>query len=405
MQILIILAIIFFIIIWASIKYSSQTKAIQKARKSGRKQLVEVRNATSVQNDNPDTGSVTPSQDEGWILNPKSTFTLTVYGIDREKALKLKSILEEGYYLNYKTISQKILSIILSPSFSCKEIDDYINEYKPKLLKEIEKIKNSSDEWQLASDEEREDLLEEIRDEALDIVDKQPYCDFLTLFEFERKDIIPVLKFIFKYGYKNIKNYFRFSKNIEKIYVLDSNHKDIDIFNELVKCDLAINEKNILVLDILTNLKLKQLNEIINESMRKGFTRKDKAIEFLIEFPNVREQVNNLLPSIHFYKLKELPTDFNLIDSSKINETLEYFSEIAELMLHTYIMGGFAVSHYANNRGMKSSNFIGWEISPVNDGCTCSFCERASKKKYPKNKYPKVPLHIGCRCSVLAKFK
>jgi len=405
MQILLISAIIFFIIIWISIKYSSKTIATHKGRKSGRKQLVEVRNATSVQNDNPDTGSVSLSQDNGWILNPKSTFPLTVYGIDREKASNLKTILEEGYYSNYKTISQKILSIILSPSFSCKEIDDYINEYRPKLLKEIGKIKNSSDEWQSASDEEREDLLEEIRDEALVIVDKQPYCDFLTLFEFEREDIIPILEFIFKYGYENIKNYSKFSKNIEKIYVLHSNHKDIDIFNELVERDLAVNEKNIPILDILKNLKLKQLNEITNRSMQKRFTRKDKAIEYLMEFPNLREQFNNIFPSIHFYKLKELPADFKLIDSSKINGTLEYFSEIAELMLHTYIMGGFAVSHYANSRGMKSSNFIGWKISPVNDGCTCSFCERASKKKYPKNKYPKVPLHLGCRCSVLAKFK
>jgi hypothetical protein len=168
---------------------------------------------------------------------------------------------------------------------------------------------------------------------------------------------------------------------------------------------LAINEINIPLLDILKNLKLIQLNGIINGSMSKGFARKDKAIEYLIELPDMREQINKYLPSIHFYKLKELPTDFNLMDSSKIKDTIDYFSEIAELMLHTYIMGGFAASHHANSRGIKSSNFVGWQISPVNDGCTCAFCERASRKKYPKNQYPKVPLHIGCRCNVIPKFK
>ncbi len=358
-----------------------------------------------MQNDNPDTGLVIPSQDGGWILNPRSTFPLTIYGIDIERALKLKNILEVGYYENYKSIKKKILSIIVTPSFSCKEIDDYINEYKPKLLDKIEKIKISSAEWQSASDGEREDLFDEIRDEALDIVDKQPYCDFLTLFEFEREDIIPILEFISKYTYENIKNYSKISKKLEKIYVLDSNHKDIGIFDELVKCDLAINEINIPVVEILNNLKLKQLNEIANGSMPKGVIRKDKAIEFFLQLPNVLERINKFLPSIHFYKPKELPKEFKLMDLSKINEIMEYYSEIAELIFHTYIMGGFAASHYASNRGMQSSNFVGWQISPVNDGRTCSFCEHASKKKYPKNKYPKVPLHIGCRCGVFAKFK
>lgn len=405
METLIFLGLIGFIILGLSAKYIGQKKIGNKFIKSDRKQISKERIKTVVHNDNPDTGSITHSQDEGWILNPKSTFPLTVYGIDGEKVLKLKSILEEGYYENFKSISQKILPIILNPSFRCKEIDEYINEYKPKLLKKIEKIKDSSDEWEYATDEEREDLLEEIRDEALDIVDKQPYCDFLTLFEFEREDIISILEFLSKYEYENIKNYSKFSKNIEKIYVLDSNHKYIDIFNGLVKCDLAINEINIPLLDILKSLKLKQLNEIINGSLPKEFARKDKAIEFLIELPDMREQINKLLPSIHFYKLKELPTDFKLMDSSKIKDTIEYFSEIAELMLHTYIMGGFAASHHANSRGIKSSNFVGWQISPVNDGCTCAFCERASRKKYPKNQYPKVPLHIGCRCNVIPKFK
>ncbi|MBM4274989.1 MAG: hypothetical protein FJ134_11100 [Deltaproteobacteria bacterium] len=139
--------------------------------------------------DDYNTGNATETIDGGWVINPKSTFPLTTYGLNRNQINNLKQYLDEYFSSGSRIIIDSILPIISCNGFRCKEVEDYINEYKPKYLKQVEKLKTSSKEWDSASEEEREELLDEFRSDALECIDKQPYCDFLTLFNTDEKDI------------------------------------------------------------------------------------------------------------------------------------------------------------------------------------------------------------------------
>jgi len=67
-------------------------------------------------------------------------------------------------------------------------------------------------------------------------------------------------------------------------------------------------------------------------------------------------------------------------------------------------MGGYSARNF--NMGRDIISYINsWKISPVNDDSTCPYCKRMASKKYAKKEYPRVPLHIGCRCNVLSNME
>ena len=72
----------------------------------------------------------------------------------------------------------------------------------------------------------------------------------------------------------------------------------------------------------------------------------------------------------------------------------------------TYIHTGYSTKHKNRHlNDLTEGNFIkGWEISIIDDSRCCPYCRRAASKKYSKNRYPIMPLHIGCRYSVLPIF-
>jgi hypothetical protein len=352
----------------------------------------------------PDTGNIKPSSDGGWVLNPKSTFPLTIYGIDESKVKDFKKLLDDYYTSgSFRNISDSILQVIATPGFYCKEIEDYVNEYKPKYIKQIDKIILSSAEFVSATEEEKEELIDEFRFDALEIIDKQPYCDFLTLFNVIGYNIDTVRRITNSYGYANLLFYLKNKKNIGKVCILKTDDgKNID-FEKLINCGLAIKNELIEINNILEKLKLKDINESLKDIIQKPFMRKEDAINFILQLNEPYNKINKIFNSKTYYKLIPLPPELSYITWDRMLEVFEYFKEISELIAHTYVMGGFATLHRAQSGNV--SNILGWHISPVNDGSTCKFCEKMSKKRFPKNQYPKVPLHIGCRCAVLGKFK
>ncbi|MEE9543112.1 MAG: hypothetical protein V3V95_04950, partial [Thermodesulfobacteriota bacterium] len=48
----------------------------------------------------------------------------------------------------------------------------------------------------------------------------------------------------------------------------------------------------------------------------------------------------------------------------------------------------------------KSYSFVkGWEISAKKDAC--KFCAKQAEKNYKKSDYPRTPIHLGCRCTIM----
>lgn len=365
---------------------------------------IPVSKLSSFPSDIPDTGHLTYS-DDGWILNPRSSFPLTVRGIDQGTAEELKKLLDTGYSLGTYAHARTILPIIFRSNFRCKEIEEYIIKFKPQYLRTIEKMKESSIEWGSASDNDREDLLCDFRNEAIQSLEVRPYCNLETLFEYgPHDDVLDDL--VNRFGFEIVQLYLRYSGKVGKINVISADHRDRKGFEKMVELGLAIRGKDIPIVDILGNLKVKDMNELVSDiNLIKPFRKKIDAINFLVDLPDIKERISKVIVFRELFQLNPLPND--CVDNNieiELSKSLNYSSEIATLIAHTYVMGGYST----RDMDIEIENLSSiecYEISPVNDGETCTYCKNAASKKYSKRQYPNVPLHIGCRCSVLAKFK
>lgn len=360
---------------------------------------------SSSQIENPDTGSITSTGDS-YVLNPKSTFPLTISGVDQTTAEKLKKLLEDGYNIGAYAHARTLMPVITRSNLRCKEINDYIKTFKPQYLSKIEDLKQSSQEWTLASEKDREDLLVSFRQQAIEGIDIRPCCNLEVLFECEPADTSIDDALIDRFGFENLQLYLRNSKNLNKIRVIPADHYDRHGFEELVKLGLAIRGTDIPLPNILETLKLKDINDLAVSLNQEPFKRKSKAIEFLLSLPDAQQRASKLIAFRELFQLKPLPGEFSNIELNKISNAWSYAFEIAFLIAHTYTMGGYATRSARQHQKMLADDesFVkGWELVSADD--SCPYCKNAALKLYHKNQHPKTPLHIGCRCAVLPKLK
>lgn len=404
MEILVLLAIVVLVIIWAATRGMSARReaGTVKTRPSEPKITVPIQTTPSSSFDNPDTGPVTATSDGGWVLNPKSTFPLTVYGIDRATAEDLKRLLDQGYSLGTYDHARALVPLIARSNLRCKEVDEYIRRFKPQYLKTLEELKRSSGEWASASEPDREDLLSTFRQQAIDSLEVRPaVCDLETLFESEPLDTTIDDALIDRFGFETLQLYLRYAGNLAKVHVIPADHYDRDGFEKLVKVGLAIRGAEIPLSGILETLKLKDLKELVADLHPPSFRRKAQAIDFLMKLPDVKEGISKVVAFRELFQLKPLPAEFSHIDLDQISASWSCAHEIATLIAHTYVVAGYATCKRQYQDDL--SYITGWELS--SDETSCPYCKCAAAKAYPKTQRPKVPLHIGCRCSVLPKLR
>jgi hypothetical protein len=205
----------------------------------------------------------------GWILNPDSTFSLTLIGTDKAIVVEIKGILDQGYS---DQVVQKLTPVIMRHKIRCKEIEDYVNIFKPIYQRKIDDLIKNSNDWKDSDEEDREDLLSEFEQSAIKSLDIQPWI-----------------------------------------------------------CEV----------DVL-------------------FAWPDVMIEY-------------------------------------------YYRQVAILLSHTYTMAKNATEEKSQFTGPDFRDLIkSLEVLPAGDDCTCPYCKRLSKKKYSIKEYPNIPLHLGCRCTIIA---
>jgi hypothetical protein len=205
----------------------------------------------------------------GWTLNPGSTFPLTLIGTDKAIVVDIKRILDQGYS---EQVVQKLTPLMMHHQIKCKEIEDYVNIYKPIYQTKIDHLIKNSHDWKDSDEEEREDILSEFEQSAIKSLDIQPWI-----------------------------------------------------------CEV----------DVL-------------------FAWPDVMIEY-------------------------------------------YYRQIASLLSHTYTRAKKATEEKIQLTGPDYRDLIkSFEILPAGDDCTCPYCKRLAKKKYSIKEYPNTPLHLGCRCGIIA---
>jgi hypothetical protein len=78
---------------------------------------------------------------------------------------------------------------------------------------------------------------------------------------------------------------------------------------------------------------------------------------------------------------------------------------VVQLLSHTYTMAAYMAQRIVQaTHPCVLPVLTGWEVSAVGDNCTCRFCEKAPKL-FSKEDPPKIPRHLGCRCSLTAVLR
>lgn len=215
-----------------------------------------------------------------------------------------------GYSQGTYALADTLIPIIARSNLHCKEIDEYIRKFKPQYLNKIEELKRSSTEWTSASERDREDLLANFRQQSIELIDIRPYCDLEVLFECEPEDITLDDSLIDRFGFENLQLYLRYAGKADKVLVIPSDHKERSRFERLVDLELAIRGKDIPLPAILEAIKLKDINIWVADLIQKPFTRKAKAIEFLLNLSDIRERIGKVLAFRELFQLRPLPDEF-----------------------------------------------------------------------------------------------
>lgn len=340
-------------------------------------------------------GPLTSTSDGGWILNPRSTFPLTVYGVNKDTAENFKSLLEEMSFSDIESFLGTLVLFICRTKLRCKEIENYLSGFKPMYVKELDKLIKSSAELSSASAEERRELLISLRREAIEALDVRPAGALEFLFEGDPTLMETIESLVGQFGYENLRHYFEYGPELDQVHCVPPGRQQRLGFEELARVGLASRGEAIPAHRILAILKFSEMRKLVAD-LKPSFRNKPQAFEFLCGLPDLQERLRSVITLQDYFQLKPLPDPVSRMDLGKISATWNYLHEYSTLISETYTKGNDA------SKGEPEITGTGWEIVPEADACP--HCRRQAGKKYLERAPPKVPLHIGCRCLVYERW-
>lgn len=359
---------------------------------------IEVRvTSSSSTNDNFKYPPVKSLNDSEWILNPSSSFKLTLKNCNQSIAEEIRSMLDNDELYGYNKIG-KLVGLFSKHNVLVKEVEAYKSKYKPIYFSKINELKGGSDEWKNAYEADKVDLMDEFREIALESLYERPNVDLVSLFENEPKDITLDDELINEYGFENCQTYLKYSDKPDKIRVFPKDHYERPKFEELEKLNLAERGYNLPKEEILLTLTLKELNSIAKHP-EKEFRRKQQAVEYILTKPNIEELIGKNISLREIFRLKPLPQKYSNVNLEEISSAWNYTNVIVQLLETTYRNAYY----FDRNKkdGKEEREYIkGYKIHYHRDDIHCQCCKEQSEKTYSKNNLPRFPLHIGCNCFV-----
>lgn len=339
-----------------------------------------------------DTGRIEEVSGGGFNLNPNSPFPLIVSGLPRSEAGVLKGYLDDE--ANWGRKLPQIVHLVARYNVRCKGIDEYVMKYRPQYLRTIERLKTQSSEWNGASERDREDLLGEFRQKAIEELPEKPGSNqevVSILFEEEPADptVDDQLISLFIEDMETYCFYLYQLRSIGKVQIVPVDDYCRKHYEILVKNGLAKRGQDITLVQMLDGLRLKDINEVLQQGLiEKSFGRKAKAIEFALTVPDMIERLSK---QVAFRELFQIVKPEN-IDVVEIQKCYEYANAVGTLLRNTYVSG---VRTLKELKEAKGAEFDYWEIS--GEDC-CSVCKKLHSGRYKRRPSKLPPYHIGCDC-------
>lgn len=323
------------------------------------------------------------------IINPQSSFQITLYNAEEKTIRKVVNILNNESTWN-KT--KELLPIFTLHDVKCKEVDEYILKYKPIYNEKLKNKISLSAEYQSATDKDKEIIIDELKNKVINSIQERADCDLKTLFDFCEIDISIDNEILKKYGFDVISKYFGLSYYKDKIV----SHWERKDFEDLLKADLVITADEIDNDEILNSQTLKTLNLICNKE-DGFFKRKNKAIDYINENKELLSNMGKYVATRNIFKMKPLPNEFKDLDIDAINKNWSFLKEYIKLITDTY---RYSERNYADISGDNSwiKSYRIEKFEDLNPDFVCLRAREECKKKYSKSNPPKLPFHVGCNC-------
>jgi hypothetical protein len=333
-----------------------------------------------------------------WILNPKSVFVLTVLTESDIVAHQFKAILDEIWENGPHNAAQQLLPLLAQSNAKVKEVEQYVAEFRPLYRQAIERQKRTSSEWNSASEKDRKDLECQFRARAIEQLTTRPDCDIEVLFDCEPTDATLDDKLIQKYGFDRLQVYMRYANNLGKVHTIAADSPLREAFEDLVKLGLSLRGQNIPMEALLTKMTLKEMTELVSDIEHPPFTRKAKAIEYLLGQASIRDRIGKNVAFRELFQLLPLPSEFSNIDLATLASSWAHSNQVATLLAYTYWNSGWETLNRLRFDDDGYSWIKGWQVREWNQ--CCPDCSEHSKKIFKRRSDARVPLHIGCNCRV-----
>lgn len=370
----------------------------------------------------PVADPIVQTEDKGWTLYPKSTFPLTFYGaLNQETAQLLKQHFDvlcfsesdnpdeaedEAKKLEQEKelekYQQDILLLITRNSLRCKEVDEYINVYKPFYMHKLEEQVKGSATWEIADQTEKHTLLNKFKATALSSFEIKYGVNLAALFEGESGKLSLVTSIIEKFGAELLRFYFEKKKEIPYPgvhRVNKENKQELAMFDRLKKENLALHAEQIPIADILELIDYEPLRLMLYDVRPNGFLDKNEAIEFGCKIHDMYDRAKKAVEFEYLFQLQPFPEKFGRDDFHDFLKGFEYAYEIYSLVFLTIMGADFNLKIYLEEQPKK----LPWHV--VNKYC-CPSCKDLIKLEYPTDSCPRLPHHVGCNCYIsLEKVK
>lgn len=366
--------------------------------------------------------AIVQTDDKGWTLYPKSTFPLTFYGaLNAETAQLLKQHLDtlcfsvsedpdeagdevkkQEHEKELEQFQEDILLLITRNNLRCKEVDEYINVYKPFYMHKLEEQVKGSATWEISDQTEKHTLLNKFKAIAINSFEIKYGVNLAALFEGESGKLSLVTSIIEKFGAELLRFYFEKKKDIPYpgVHQVDKeNKKDLDMFERLKKEELALHGEQIPIADILELIDFEPLRLMLYDVKPNGFADKNEAIEFGCKIHDMPERAKKAVQIEYLFQLQPFPEKFGRDDFHDFLKGFEYAYEIYSLVFLTIMGADFNLNIYLEEQPKK----LPWHV--VNKYC-CPSCKDLLKIEYPTESCPRLPYHVGCNCYItLEKVK
>lgn len=324
-------------------------------------------------------------------LTPYGRFPVTIQGVTKEQIQPIVDALENREYP--PGIKMRLGALLARTNARSQEVDSFLAQVRRKFAPALKELMEEHGDQTDMSPADRADLRQEIIEEAVDSLDICTFWEDLEILLTQKpisETADDALLNIFGDRYDLLETYLRVSRKRSNTIKAESK-EDRKAMRELCDLGLARDGHDLPPEELLETLRMKDIQEMVNDVAPKKFGRKAHAIEFASNLEDIMERIGKTLPLRSTFRLEERK------DLEAARAAIRYNTEYAGLIVTTYI-----TESQAGDMFDRDSSDFDLATEKHED---CDFCDQYDGKS-PKSKTSKAapPHHVGCTCRLTLNF-